>query len=58
MATPERPDGPDHMTAIAENDDAVRAAWDELRRARPILEEARRIEEAIADQRRRRDEQR
>lgn len=48
---------PDHQKALAENEDAVRAAWEELRRARPILDEAKRIEREIAE-RRRRDEQR
>jgi hypothetical protein len=47
---------PDHQKAIAENDEAVRRAWEELRRARPILEEAKRVEQVVADRRRRRDD--
>jgi hypothetical protein len=54
MVMPEQ--RPNHDKAVAENVDAVRAAWEELRKARPILEEAKRVEQVVANRRRRRDD--
>jgi hypothetical protein len=47
----------DHQKAVAENIDAVREAWEELRRARPILDEVKRVEAIVNLRRRKEDRQ-
>lgn len=48
---------PEHRRVIADNEKAMRDAREELRRARPIIEEAKRVERVLATQRRRRDDE-